>query len=92
VTVLRLAEAIARYSTEQIGNGLSPEQARRAALDIAAELELVAGKLRRLTGPLSLAECRALDVASRRALAVQFVASGLLAGFLPRGASSVAGQ
>jgi len=25
VTVLRLAEAIARYSAEQIGNGLSPE-------------------------------------------------------------------
>jgi DNA-binding NarL/FixJ family response regulator len=77
VVVLRVAEAIARYSAEQIGNGLSPRAARQAAVDAAGELELVAGKLRRLTGPPSPAERRALDAATRRALAVRLRAAGL---------------
>jgi DNA-binding NarL/FixJ family response regulator len=73
VTVLRLAEAIARYSAEQIGNGLSPKAAQQAAIDTAGELEAAAGKLRRLTRP-DPAERRA---DARRALAVELAASGL---------------
>ena len=69
VDTLKIAEAIARYSAEQIGNGLSPEQARVAALETAGELELIAAKLRRLTR-LDLAP------ADRRALALDLAAAG----------------
>ena len=67
VTVLRLAEATAGYAAGQLGNGLSPGQARQAALDAATELEITAGALRRL----------ALAGLSPRELAVQLAASGL---------------
>ena len=72
VDTLTIASALAAYAAGQIGNGLSPEEARRAAVDAAAELENLAGNLRRLarTAPR-------LDPAGRRALAVDLAASGL---------------
>ncbi len=70
VGMLRLAESIAGYAAGQLVNGLSPEQARRAALDAAGELDAVAGKLRRLA-------VARLDVAERRALAVELAGSGM---------------
>ena len=42
VTTLEVAGAVASYAARSIGNGLSPEAARRAVIDAAAELELVA--------------------------------------------------
>lgn len=78
VTVLRVAEAAAGYAAGQIGNGLGPAQAWAAAIATAGELEAAARKLRQLTGrPLSPAEVRSLDTASRRELAAELVASGL---------------
>jgi DNA-binding NarL/FixJ family response regulator len=77
VVVLRVAEAIASHAAERLADGLGPEAARRAAIATAAELELAAAKLRRLTGrPLSPAEAIALDKASRRELAAELVAAG----------------
>jgi predicted DNA-binding protein (UPF0251 family) len=73
VTVLRLAAAIAGYAAGQVGNGLSPEHARRAVLDAAAELDAAAAALRRLT---RLDPAR-LGPAERRALAVRLAASGM---------------
>jgi transcriptional regulator with XRE-family HTH domain len=70
VGMLRLAESIAAYAAAQLANGLSPEQARRAALDAAVELDAVAGNLRRLALPR-------LDVAERRALAADLAAAGM---------------
>ena len=58
------------YAAASIGNGLSPDDARRAALDVAAELAELAAALRRLTR-------LDLDAAQRRALAVELAASGL---------------
>lgn len=72
VDMLRLAESIAGYAAAQLANGLSPEQARRAALDAAGELDAVAGNLRRLA-------VARLDVAERRALAAELAASGMSA-------------
>jgi DNA-binding NarL/FixJ family response regulator len=46
--VLRVAASISSYSAAQLGNGLSPEQARRAVVEVAGELAVVAGQLRRL--------------------------------------------
>jgi DNA-binding NarL/FixJ family response regulator len=74
---LRLAAAMAGYAAGQVADGLSPSEATRAALDAADAMEATAAKLRRLTGRLSPAECRALPTASRRALAVELVAGGL---------------
>jgi DNA-binding CsgD family transcriptional regulator len=71
VHVLKVAEAIARYGSEQINNGLGPEQARRAALDAANGLEQIAGELRRLT------RTARIDLAGRRALTVELSADGL---------------
>ena len=72
VDVLRVAEAVARYGAEAVGNGLGPEEARRAVVEAAAELEMIAGNLRRLarTAPR-------LDPAGRRALAVDLAADGI---------------
>jgi DNA-directed RNA polymerase specialized sigma24 family protein len=72
VRVLKIAEAIAAHGAEAVGNGLGPEQARRAALDVAAELETIAGNLRRLTRTTAR-----LDRAGRRALVADLAASGL---------------
>lgn len=71
VTVLRLAEAVAGYAAGQLADGLSPEQARQAALDVAGELELVAARLRGLAG------LAGLSTAERRVLTVRLVASGM---------------
>ena len=46
--LLRLTEAMAGYSAAQLSNGLTPEQARRAVIDMAAELAAAAVALRRL--------------------------------------------
>ncbi len=46
VTVLRVGESVCAYAAVSIGNGLGPEEARRAALEAAAELETVASRLR----------------------------------------------
>lgn len=67
VTVLRLAASIAAYAAGQIGNGLGPAEARRAALDAADELETAAVRLRRLTR---------LDRAQRRELVAALAAEG----------------
>jgi DNA-binding NarL/FixJ family response regulator len=67
VIELRLAASTAEYAGRQIANGLGPEAARRAALDAAGELELIAGTLRRL----------ALDPAERRRLIAELASSGL---------------
>jgi Homeodomain-like domain len=72
VDTLRIASDIARYSAEQIGNGLSPRAARQAAIETAGELEAAAGLLRRLTRPPP--ERRA---DARRALAAELAASGV---------------
>jgi DNA-directed RNA polymerase specialized sigma24 family protein len=56
------------YAVAQLSDGLSPEQAREAAVEAAVELEAVAAALRRLTrmGP-----------ADRRRLARLMVGSGM---------------
>ncbi len=70
VAVLRFGESMCAYAAGQLADGLSPEQARQAALDAAAELAGLAGALRRLTR-------LDLDRAQRRALAVELAASGM---------------
>ena len=68
VDALRIAEGIAGYAARSLGNGLEPEQARRAALETAGELEQVAAALRRLARPD--------DSARRRAVALELAAAG----------------
>jgi DNA-binding NarL/FixJ family response regulator len=70
VDTLRIGESMCAYAAGQLADGLSPEQARQAALDAAAELADLAGALRRLTR-------LDLDRAQRRALAVELAASGM---------------
>jgi DNA-binding NarL/FixJ family response regulator len=70
VATLHLASAIADYAARSIADGLSPQQARAATADAAAELAELAALLRRLTE-------LDLDPAGRRALAVQLAADGL---------------
>jgi hypothetical protein len=65
---LRIAEAVAGYAARQVGNGLAPEEARRAVLEAAAELELMAAELRALAR---------LDGRERRALARQLAGFGM---------------
>jgi DNA-binding NarL/FixJ family response regulator len=65
---LRLAATMSTYAARQLADGLSPEQARRAALEAAGELAGVAEQLRRLTR---------LRSAERRLLAVQLANFGL---------------
>ena len=81
VDLLRIAEGIAGYAARSLGNGLEPEQARRAALDAAAELEQAAGALRRLARPNPVAPvadsaARQDEAARRRAVALELAASG----------------
>ena len=68
VELLRFVQAAAGYAAGQLGNGLGPEQAREAALEIAAELELAAVSLRRAVR---------LRPAERRALARLLAARGV---------------
>ena len=68
VEELRLAEAVSGYAAGQVANGLSSEEARRAVVEAAAELELIAIGLRRLAR---------LGVEERRALARMLYAHGL---------------
>jgi hypothetical protein len=69
VDLLRIAEGIAGYAAGQVGDGLGPAGARSAALDAAAELEVIAARLR------VLAEGN-LGAAGRRAAAVELTAAG----------------
>ena len=59
------------YAAGQLADGLGPEAARRAALDVAAELEATAGVLRRLARP------DAGERDERRALAVELAGAGM---------------
>ena len=63
--------AIAGYAARSVGNGLEPEEARRAALEAAADLEAAAAALRRLARPDPVA-----DSAARRAAALELAAAG----------------
>ena len=45
VDTLNIASAIAGYAAGAVADGLSPEAARRAVIDAAAELELAASRL-----------------------------------------------
>ena len=49
VVTLRLAEAVARYAADQVADGLSPAEARQAAIDAAGELAGLASVLWTLT-------------------------------------------
>ena len=68
ITALRIGEAMCESAAAQLGNGLGPVEARRAAVEAAAELASVAAALRRLA---------LLRPAERRALAVQLSALGV---------------
>lgn len=46
-TLLRYLSAATGYAAGQLGDGLTPEQAREAALELAGELEQAASALRR---------------------------------------------
>jgi DNA-binding CsgD family transcriptional regulator len=65
---LRLAASLAEYAAGQIGNGLTPGQARRAAVEAAGELEAAAAAVRRLAR---------LRLAERRAVAKLLAAQGM---------------
>jgi DNA-binding CsgD family transcriptional regulator len=45
---LRMAASMAAYAAGQVGNGLTPAQARQALVEAAMELEAVAAAVRRL--------------------------------------------
>jgi hypothetical protein len=65
---LRIGAGMCEYAAGQLADGLAPEQARRAALEAAGELEDLAAALRRLTR---------LRAADRRTLAGHLAALGL---------------
>ena len=73
VDTLKIASAVASYAARSLGNGLEPEEARRAALEAAADLEAAASALRRLARPDPVADPGA---ARRRALALELTAAG----------------
>jgi DNA-binding NarL/FixJ family response regulator len=73
VDLLRIAEGIAGYAARSVGNGLEPEQARRAALEAAGDLEAAAASLRRLARPDPVADPAA---AARRAEALELAEAG----------------
>jgi hypothetical protein len=68
VTLLNVAGGTLHYAVRQLGNGLSPEEARTVALESAAVLAETADALRRLTR---------LSGAERRRLARQLAALGV---------------
>lgn len=60
VDTLNIVSAIAGYTAVAVADGLSPEAARLAVVDAAAELELAASALRRLARPEPSADRRAV--------------------------------
>jgi predicted transcriptional regulator len=68
IDLLRVTEAMISYSATQIGNGLSPEQARQAVVETAGELAEVVVSLRRLAR---------IPARERAVLAVQLAALGM---------------
>ena len=48
IAELRVAEATIRYTAARLSNGLSPEQAREAMVDLSSELAVLAEALRHL--------------------------------------------
>lgn len=66
--MLQISEATCRYAAVQLGNGVTPAEARETALFVAAELETMAGALRRAVR---------LRPAERRALAVRLAGLGM---------------
>ena len=66
--MLRLGEMMCGYAAAQLGDGLPPEQARLAAVEVASELAEVAAALRRLAR---------LSASERRALVGQLTGLGL---------------
>jgi transcriptional regulator with XRE-family HTH domain len=66
--LLRVTASITSYSAVQLGNGLSPEEARRAVQEVAGELAVVVVSLRRLAR---------LPARERAGLAVQLAALGV---------------
>jgi DNA-directed RNA polymerase specialized sigma24 family protein len=51
VTLLRLVADLAGYAAAQVGNGLTPADARAAVRELAGELDAAAVRLRRLARP-----------------------------------------
>ena len=74
VDLLRIASGVAGYAARSLGNGLEPEEARRAALEAAADLEAAALALRALARPDPVADPARL--ARRRAEALELAAAG----------------
>jgi DNA-binding NarL/FixJ family response regulator len=72
VDLLRIAEGIAGYAARSL-NGLEPEQARRAALEAAGDLEAAASALRRLAWPVPAPDPGS---ARRRAEALELAEAG----------------
>jgi hypothetical protein len=68
VTVLRITECTARYAASRLADGVGPDEARRVALEVAAELSAAAASLRRLTR---------LGPGERRELAVELAGLGV---------------
>lgn len=68
VGVLVVAQSTVGYAITQLSDGLTPQEAREAAIEAASELEAVAAALRRLTrmGP-----------GDRRRLALLMIAGGM---------------
>jgi DNA-binding transcriptional ArsR family regulator len=74
VATLRLAGVVTGYAADEIGNGASPDVARKITADAARELAALARILRRLSGPVSPAERRR---AERRTAARELRGAGL---------------
>jgi DNA-directed RNA polymerase specialized sigma24 family protein len=51
VALLRLVADLAGYAAGQVGNGLSPADARAAVGEVAGELDAAAARLRRMARP-----------------------------------------
>jgi DNA-directed RNA polymerase specialized sigma24 family protein len=68
VALLRIAECGVRYAISELSNGTGPAEARDVAVEMASELSMVVGALRRLTR---------LSGPERRSLARRLVARGM---------------
>ena len=75
---LRIAAGVASYAAREIGNGLSPDKVRAAALEAAADLERAAASLRRLARPDPVASAQRDDrgASVRRAAALELAGRG----------------
>ena len=91
VDTLRIASAITNYAAIKIANGVGPEEAQRAALEAAADLEAAAASLRRLArpDPAAGASARRDDrgASARRAAALELAAAGWSARRSPSGSA-----